>query len=182
MHAMSDQNMPLPTLRWRLQAGILAALLSVAIGAPCAPANAPELEALRQEMQALRRQVSALTRRLDALEARPVSVGPPTPAASGDDHRSALPNEPPPPVAASHDGRPASDMGPETALRAAWSHVEPKLDHDAIRRLLGEPTRRVSIDGREAWLYAYPGLGMGSVFFTDLGLVSSRQSPFAWGG
>jgi hypothetical protein len=40
----------------------------------------------------------------------------------------------------------------------------------------------LTIDGRTAWYYVYPATGTGSVFFTDSGRVSSRQSPFGWGG
>jgi len=47
--------------------------------------------------------------------------------------------------------------------------------------LLGAPSKKFILDGRRGWYYYYPGTGGGSVFFSDAGRVSSRQSPFGLG-
>jgi len=67
---------------------------------------------------------------------------------------------------------------PQTQLRANWSKIEPGLGANQVSRLLGEPTKKLRLDGRIAWYYSYPALGNGSVFFTDAGRVSTRQSPW----
>jgi outer membrane protein assembly factor BamE (lipoprotein component of BamABCDE complex) len=55
------------------------------------------------------------------------------------------------------------------------------MDQNAVIALLGDPSSRSTLDGRTVWYYIYPGTGRGSVFFTDAGRVSSRQSPFGLG-
>ena len=55
------------------------------------------------------------------------------------------------------------------------------MDQGEITRLLGAPSKKFVLDGRNVWYYYYPGTGRGSVFFTDAGRVSSSKSPFGWG-
>jgi len=86
------------------------------------------------------------------------------------------------PLAALQPGADPQAASPQAQLRLNWSKIEPGIDADHVSRLLGEPTSKLRLDGRTAWYYSYPGLGNGSVFFTDAGRVSSRQSPFGWGG
>ena len=61
--------------------------------------------------------------------------------------------------------------------RKAWRQIKAGTAQTEVLRLLGEPTRRMSMAGRTAWYYRYPDAGPGSVFFNDGGTVSSLQSP-----
>ena len=55
------------------------------------------------------------------------------------------------------------------------------MGESEVTALLGPPSKKFTLDGRTVWYYYYPATGNGSVFFTDSGRVSSRQSPFGWG-
>lgn len=135
-----------------------AALLAFALaGVPAARAGEPDNATLRQELKALTEAVRDLQHRVSELE------GQRTPAA-----RAA----------------PGATMGylsPEALLRANWSKVELEMDAGEVTRLLGPPSKKLTLDGRTVWYYYYPATGGGSVFFTDAGRVSSRQSPFGLG-
>jgi hypothetical protein len=85
------------------------------------------------------------------------------------------------PVAAAAPGANVGYVSPEAALRANWSRVEQQMDEGEVTRLLGPPSKKLTLDGRTVWYYYYPATGGGSVFFTDAGRVSSRQSPFGLG-
>ncbi|MDE1885418.1 MAG: hypothetical protein KGH92_05870, partial [Xanthomonadaceae bacterium] len=76
----------------------------------------------------------------------------------------------------------AGQVGPEEALKDRWSQIRSSISQDEVTKLLGAPSRQFTIDGRRVWYYVYPGIGRGSVFFTDEGRVSSLHSPFSWGG
>jgi hypothetical protein len=84
-----------------------------------------------------------------------------------------------PPPAASGAG--PGYVSPEAVLKQRWSSIKPAITNARVTELLGEPTTRFKLDGRDVWYYYYPGQGGGSVFFTDEGKVSSSQSPFGWG-
>jgi hypothetical protein len=107
---------------------------------------------------------------------------PATPAATAGPVAAAAPAAPVvAPIAAAQPGADSGPATPEAALRANWSNVKAEMGQAEVTRLLGEPTRKLTIDGRTVWYYVYPGIGTGSVFFTDKGRVSSRQWPFGWG-
>jgi hypothetical protein len=157
-----------------------ALLLLFASGLPVARAQGPDMVSMQREIDALRDTVSVLRARLDAIESRPANAPRPSASAAHGETAVASASGRVAPVAAAQPGVRPIDAGPEAALRTAWSRLEPLLDQDDVRRLLGEPSKRLVIDGRNAWVYLYPGLGTGSVFFTNAGRVSSRQSPFGW--
>lgn len=85
------------------------------------------------------------------------------------------------PVAAAVAAAPAGYVSPEATLRNHWAQVRPDMAQADVTRLLGAPSKKFTLDGRTGWYYVYPGLGSGSVFFTDAGLVSSTHAPFGWG-
>ncbi|MFZ1909799.1 MAG: hypothetical protein WAU52_12020 [Burkholderiales bacterium] len=124
---------------------------------------------LEQQVKALSEQVHQLQLRLDRLEGRTQSLAPatePAPAA-------------PAAITAAAPG--AGYVSPEAALRNTWARIKPDMAESEVASLLGAPSKKFTLDGRRGWYYYYPGSGAGSVFFTDQGRVSSRQSPFGMG-
>lgn len=136
--------------------------------------------ALRKEVKALEQKVQLLEHRIEVLEGRSTAVPAARPGAE-----ATPPPSPPMPPAATPAARAAPPgagyVSPEAMLRANWSKVRQGLDAREVVTLLGEPSRKLTLDGRTVWYYAYPGTGQGSVFFTDAGRVSSSQSPFGFG-
>ena len=129
----------------------LPILVSLVIAAPAARAAGDA--SLEQQVKALSEQVRELQQRVDRLEGRTSSAAPP----------------------------PAGFVSPEAALRGTWARVKPGMAEAEVASLLGAPSKKFVLDGRRGWYYSYPGTGAGSVFFTDQGRVSSRQSPFGMG-
>jgi hypothetical protein len=82
------------------------------------------------------------------------------------------------PIAALQPGADPLAASPQAQLRANWLTIERGINADEVSRLLGEPTNKLRLAGRDVWYYSYPALGNGSVFFTGAGRVSSRQPPF----
>jgi hypothetical protein len=133
----------------------LAALMlpALALAGPAARAA----DGLEQQVKALSEAVRVLQQRVDRLEGGHAPAAAPSPAPR------------------------AGEVTPEARLRMNWEKVGKDMDQGEVTRLLGAPSKKSTIDGRTVWYYAYPGTGGGSVFFTDAGRVSSRQSPFGWG-
>ena len=147
------------------------AIVLALISLPAAADQTEELARLREEAAELRHSLNRLDARIEALEnqsrnpALSRNVEPPQPAPV-----------PPAPLAA-----PAS-LQPIVSLKQNWSQVERGISQQTVQSLLGPPERVLRIDGNTAWYYTYPGIGRGSVFFSDDGKVSSAQSPsFGWG-
>ncbi|MDE2208515.1 MAG: hypothetical protein KGJ99_02180 [Betaproteobacteria bacterium] len=179
----------------------LAVLVSAALaGVPAAHATETDDAALRQDVKALKEMVRDLQHRVSVLEARSTvapkaaQVAPNAASAAaqatpaGVQPAPAVPPAPPiaaaapaAPIAALQPGASAGYASPEAALRANWSKIKEDLDAAAVTHLLGAPSKKFTLDGRTVWYYYYPGIGGGSIFFTDAGRVSSRQSPFGWG-
>ncbi len=154
---------------------------------------------LRQEVTALREMVLALQTRVTQLEALAGDASravPPEPKAAAADTAPIVRQTPAvavAPPAATMDataadatvappvGASPAYISPEAALRANWSKVARGMQQDEIVALIGAPSQKATLDGRTVWYYYYPGAGAGSVFFTDAGRVSSRQSPFGLG-
>ena len=154
---------------------------------PAARAADPDVASLAREVAALREVVQHLQARVDRLEGHPAATeqpasGTPRPALQAASDAASRDAQPARPIAALQPGTDAPVASPEAQLRASWSKIRPGIDSDEVSHLLGVPTRRLRLDGRDAWYYSYPALGNGSVFFTDAGRVSSHQSPFGWGG
>jgi hypothetical protein len=146
---------------------IVLALISL----PAAADQTEELARLREEAAELRHSLNRLDARIDALENQSRN-----PALSGKVEPSQPAPMPPAPLAA-----PAS-LQPIVSLKQNWSQVERGIPQQTVQSLLGQPERVLRIDGNTVWYYTYPGIGRGSVFFSDDGKVSSAQSPsFGWG-
>ncbi len=179
---------------WSRTALALIVLLGMA-SQPTARAADPDVASLEREVAALKEVVQRLQARVDRLESSPTPVeqttsgiprtAPPAPSETVSQTASrAAPKaaQPAVPIAALQPGADPPAASLQAQLRVSWSKIEPGIDADQVSRLLGEPTKKLRLDGRNAWYYSYPALGNGSVFFTDAGRVSSRQSPFGWGG
>jgi hypothetical protein len=63
------------------------------------------------------------------------------------------------------------------SLRQSWSEVQPGVSKERVNALLGEPARVMRINGDLVWYYVYPGLGPGSVFFSEKDKVTAVQAP-----
>jgi len=171
--------MALPPNRWVVPVLSAWALL----GSAPAAAEDPEVAALRRQVNALEQQVRDLQARMrkveggggaDAAAAAPAPA--PQPAAVPQPAAAPPPAVAPAPVAAG-----AGYISPEAALRQRWSSIKPTMADAQVAEVLGQPSTKFKLDGRNVWYYYYPGTGGGSVFFTDEGKVSSSQSPFGWG-
>ncbi len=149
----------------------LSILVSLALaGVPAVRAADPDYATLQQEFKSLREEVLDLQKRVNHLEGRrpPAAQGAPGTTLAA-------------PAGAAPLGANSGYVSPVAALRANWSKVEQEMDQGEVTRLLGAPSNKFTLDGRTVWYYYYPATGSGSVFFTDAGRVSSRQSPFGWG-
>ena len=133
---------------------MILACLALA-GTSVARAAEPDVAALQREVGQLKREVLRLQKRVDHLEGRHAAAAPAAPA--------------------------AGYLTPEAALKATWHRIRRDMPQSDVVALLGEPSKKFVLDGRRGWYYYYPGTGGGSVFFTDAGRVSSRQSPFGLG-
>ena len=124
---------------------------SALLGSASATAEEPDLAALRRQVNAIEQQLHEVQAQLMRLEAAS------TPAKIE-----------------------AGYLSPEAALRQSWSNIKPEMPDSEVAELLGEPSKKFKLDGRDVWYYFYPGTGKGSVFFTNEGHVTSSQSPFGW--
>jgi hypothetical protein len=161
-----------------MRVGLAVLIVLAFTGTPGARAAEPDNATLQLEVKVLREMVLDLQARVNRLEGAPPSAAQAAPAvtkAAPAVHEAA-------PVAAAPLGANSDAANPEAALRANWSNVRQEMDQGEVTRLLGAPSKKFTIDGRTVWYYFYPATGTGSVFFTDQGRVSSRQSPFGWGG
>ena len=158
----------------------LALIISLVLASPAAQAAGDA--GLEQQVKALTEQVHQLQQRLDRLEGR---TPPAVPAAAS--APAAAPVAAPAaasvaaPAAAQLAAPAAGYVSPEAALRGTWTRIKPDMAEAEVVALLGAPSKKFTLDGRRGWYYYYPGTGAGSVFFTDEGRVSSRQSPFGMG-
>ena len=135
-------------------------------GSASAIAEEPDLAALRQQVNVLEQQLRDVRAQLLRLEGAPPAAAP---------QSASTPIAEPTPVIIE-----AGYISPKAALQQSWSNIKPAMADSKVAELLGEPTKKLKLDGRDVWYYYYPGTGRGSVFFTDEGRVTSSQSPFGW--
>jgi hypothetical protein len=166
-----------------------SAVVLALISLPVAADQTEELARLREEAAALRQSLNRLDARIQAFESQGQNpapsnnvepsqppLAPPTPLAAPAPLAPAAPLAAPAPLA------PAASLQPIVTLKQNWSQVERGIAQQKVQSLLGQPEKVMRIDGNTVWLYTYPGIGRGSVFFRDDGIVSSAQSPsFGWG-
>lgn len=170
------------------------ALLGSTLGSSVATAEEPGVAALRRQVNTLNRVVLDLQARVKQLESRSASRPAPEPAATSAQTPAAaapavaavpaaapMPTEAKPAViTAAPAGTGAGYLSPEALLRQRWSVIDNGMADTRVHELLGEPSKKFKLNGRTVWYYYYPETGVGSVFFTDAGQVSSKQSPFGW--
>ena len=158
------------------------------LGSTAAAAEDPEVAALRRQVNALEQQVRELKARMDQFDGGAPAAAPAAavPQAAAAAPATAVPQAAPaaavptPAPAAASSAAPGY-VSPEALLKQRWSSIKPAMTSDRVTELLGAPTTKFKLDGRDVWYYYYPGAGGGSVFFTGEGKVSSSQSPFGWG-
>jgi len=165
-----------------------SALCVIAIlGSSAAAAEEPGVAALLQRVNTLDRRVQDLQARVKQLEAKLAASSATTPAASAPVAAAPIPPAAKPAeagpaviTAAPAGGTGAGYLSPEALLRQSWSRIDNGMAAARVHELLGEPSKKFKLNGRTVWYYYYPATGVGSVFFTDAGRVSSKQSPFGW--
>jgi len=63
-------------------------------------------------------------------------------------------------------------------LKDQWRNVKAGMSGEEIGKLLGTPSRELTLDGKPVWYYSYPGIGNGSVMFSRDGhTVAGWQHP-----
>ena len=63
-------------------------------------------------------------------------------------------------------------------LKDQWRSVKAGMSSEEIGKLLGTPSRELTLDGKPVWYYSYPGIGNGSVMFSRDGhTVAGWQHP-----
>lgn len=162
---------------------------------PAGSAAESDIASLNREIAVLKETVQKLQARLDQLEFCPGLAEQPASAvaragrstiaatcARSDADAPVVAAVPAASMAARQLGDDPIARSPRARLRASWSKIDSGSTTLDVSTLLGEPTSRLKLDGRDVWYYSYPELGKGSVFFTDDGHVSGYHSPFAWGG
>ena len=189
------------TLMGKLMRNLLTALCAVAflgpfLGSSAAAAEEPGVAALRREVNALNSAVLDLQARVRQLEKSsaapsagsaqlPTKVPTAVPAAApmtsaATKSAPQASGSQPAVITAAPAGTGAGYLSPEALLRQRWSSIATGMADTRVHELLGEPSKKFKLNGRTVWYYYYPGTGVGSVFFTDAGKVSSEQSPFGW--
>ena len=165
-----------------------ALLLGLLVALPAARAADPEVEALRQRVDELSRSVQDLRDQVHVLQGK-VGAGASTsavvPAAAAATATTTLqPSDSPAgngaALAPSAAATPAVIAGANAeiaTLKKAWKQVRAGVPSEHVKELLGAPTQELTINGKLAWYYIYPGIGAGSVFFSDSHRVSSTQTP-----
>lgn len=178
---------------------VLPLIASLALlGTQAAWAGEPDVATLQGEVQALQTMVLQLNARVERLEGASPPATASTAAVSAPAKATALPAtmpaapvavplaaQPAPvaaPLAALQPGATPADLGPEALLRINWAKIDAAMPAGEVSALLGKPSKIFTVDGRTVWYYVYPSIGTGSVFFTGDNRVSSRHSPFGWGG
>ena len=166
-----------------LLAGLLFAL-------PAARGADPEIEALRRRVDELSRSVQELRDQVHALQGKVGAGASAVVPAAAAATATLQPSDSPAGDGAAHApsaaATPAVIAGANAeiaTLRTAWKQVRAGVPSERVKELLGAPTQELTINGKLAWYYIYPGIGAGSVFFSDSRRVSSTQTPplgFGW--
>jgi hypothetical protein len=130
--------------------------------ARAAAAQSNDNAALQQEIATLRQTVEQLAARVAAVERQlpPTSAVPATPGA-----------------AAAPASEPTAAPPSEAVLQDRWGQVGRGMTLAAIEALLGRPARTLNLENKTVWVYAYAGIGNGSIVFDVDGNVSDWQNP-----
>jgi hypothetical protein len=139
---------------WTLAFTLLCARAAAAQGNDSA-ALQQEIATLRQTVEQLAARVAAVERQLPPTSAVPVTAG------AADAPRS----------------EPTAAPPNEGALLERWGQVGRGMTLAAIEALLGHPARTLHLENKTVWVYAYAGIGNGSIVFDVDGNVSDWQIP-----
>lgn len=162
---------PGPARRSLAACGIIVALAAASAWAD----QSEDLARLREQAAQFRQSLEKLEARIQALENQQRHQDSPRTGALRD---SAEPAQPMPGSgAASLPSASPDNISSLVALKQSWSQVRPGTSADRVQALLGNPERKLRIDGNLVWYYVYSGIGRGSVFFRSDGSVATTQSP-----
>lgn len=137
---------------------------------------ATRVDRLTERVQTLEATVKRLEHELHAQrEATPAAAGAassvPAPAATA----------PTPNPAAAPQAKAASTSESPWIIKSKWQSIKKGMTSQQIHSLLGEPGQQFQLSGKTVWYYRYPGVGGGSIFFSNDGTVASWQRPpFGW--
>jgi outer membrane murein-binding lipoprotein Lpp len=154
-----------------------ALLVGLVVALPAARGADPEVEALRQRVDELSRSVEELRDQVHMLQGHVgagASVAVPATAAGAATAGNRAEQAP---SAAATPAVIAGANAEIATLKKAWKQVKAGVPAERVKELLGPPTQELTINSKLAWYYIYPGIGAGSVFFSDSHRVSSTQTP-----
>ena len=175
---------------------MITALLALAAMVSIMPAQAEEgddaalkrqLDEVQQQLKELQHKVLDMESRIGAAQAPstagvPASVPSSTPAPAVVD--PATVSRPAPAPARLETGTSPSQTEVPAAfqwremLKDQWRSVMAGMSSEEIGKLLGTPSRKLTLDGKPVWYYSYPGIGNGSVMFSRDGhTVAGWQHP-----
>jgi hypothetical protein len=175
---------------------MIMVLLALAAMVSMMPAQAEEGNeaALKRQLDEVQQQLHELQFKVLDIESRIGAAQAPSPAAVP----ASIPSPTPPPVivAPSTITQPApapvrveSGTSRSSAvvpaafqwremLKDQWHSVMAGMSAEEIGKLLGTPSRKLTLDGKPVWYYSYPGIGNGSVMFSRDGhTVAGWQHP-----
>lgn len=157
---------------------VVVLALAAAGAVLCPPARADD--------QALARKVEALTQRVHALEQTVKQLQSSCAAATANANRTAnaAPAGPPPrrevrrEVARSSDGQIHSEPGD---IKEQWRKLRHDMSSEHVASLLGQPSRKFTLNGQTVWYYDYHGVGVGSVMLGhNMHVVDWQRPPLGW--
>lgn len=179
---------------------MIIAVLSLTTGVPSTPVQAEESNeaALMRQLEEVQQQLHEMQLKVQDMESKLGSAQAPSPAAvpalipsSTPARATASPstsNQPAPaPVRMEASTNPSPADIPDAyqwreMLKDQWHSIMAGMSYEEIRKLLGTPSRELTLDGKPVWYYAYPGIGNGSVMFSRDGhtVVGWQHPPFGF--
>ena len=146
-----------------------------------------QLEEVRQQLLELQIKVLDMESRLSTTQSpSPATVTAPMPL-STPAHDTVIPStisQPSPvPLRVEAGSSPSQAVVPAAfqwreMLKEQWHSVRTGMSGEEIGKLLGTPSRELTLDGKPVWYYSYPGIGNGSVMFSRDGhTVADWQHP-----
>jgi len=167
--------------------------LSIMVSSMAARAEEGNEATLKRQLEEVRQQLHELQIKVLDMESKLGTVQAPPPAADP----ASLPSSAPvtATVAPSNITRPSAPVRVEAGtspspavvpaafqwremLKDQWRNVKAGMSGEEIGKLLGTPSRELTLDGKPVWYYSYPGIGNGSVMFSRDGhTVAGWQHP-----
>jgi hypothetical protein len=159
-----------------LAAVVLALAAAGAVVSPPARADdqalARKVEALTQRVRVLEQTVKQLQSTCAAATASANSTANVAPAAAAP--RSEARRQ----AARSSDGQIHSEPGD---IKEQWRKLRHDMNGGQVASLLGQPSRKFTLNGKTVWYYDYHGVGVGSVMFGhDKHVMDWQRPPLGW--